>query len=174
MPTSAPTRTSTPALDLDTRLALTDAAMTLRLETAAVAHEVNTAHIPTEPISTTPASGNNSPAPTAPAGKPGPIARVLADTIGVLDARGWAATGRTCRTTNGGLCLAGAIRVAAGSSPNDADSLLAARAASFLLDVIRQTQQATTLPSWNDSQRNGDRPLRLLRQAAALASTLGI
>lgn len=171
MPTNTLTRTTTPHLDLDARMALTDAAMTLRLETAAVAHEVNTAHIPAEIVSITPPRGHSGPAPV---GQPGPIARVLADAVGVLEARGWAATGRTCHT-NGRLCLAGAIRVAAGSGPDDADSLLATRAASFLLDTIQaQHPTAVTLPAWNDAQRNGNRPLRLLRQAATLATAQGI
>lgn len=172
MPTLTRTRTTAPHLDLDTRLALTDAAMTLRLEEASVAHEVNTAHIPTEPVTITPPRGDDGP---APAGKPGPIARVLTTAIGVLDTRGWAATGRTCRTTTGRLCLAGSIRVAAGNRPDDADSLLAARAAGFLLDTIQaQHPTAVTLPAWNDAQPDSRLPLRLLRQAAALASALGI
>lgn len=171
MPTLTPTRSSTPPLDLDTRLALTEAAMTLRLETAAVAHEVNTAHIPTEHVDITPPRGNNSP---APARQPGPIARVLTAAISVLDTRGWAPTGPTCRTSDGRLCLLGAIRVAAGNSPDETGDLLVGRAASFLLDTIRQAQPAATLPSWNDSQTDGRTPMRLLRTAAHNATALGI
>jgi hypothetical protein len=172
MPTTITTRTTTPHLDLDARLALTDAAMTLRLETAALAHQVNTAHIPAEPVDTTPPCVGGEP---APAGQPGPIAHILTTAIRVLDTRGWAATGPTCRTPGGRLCLAGAIRLAAGHGPDDADGLLAARAASFLLDTIQaQHPTAATLPAWNDAQTDSRQPLRLLRQAAVLATAHGI
>lgn len=62
MPTTAPSPATThpvsatqaaapPAeLSLEERLTLLDATMTVRLEQAAVAYEVNTAHIPTEPL----------------------------------------------------------------------------------------------------------------------------
>ncbi|MBK3590288.1 hypothetical protein JHN49_44335 [Streptomyces sp. MBT57] len=43
-------RVSGSELSLEARLAATDAAMTIRLEEAAVAHEVRTAHISTDPI----------------------------------------------------------------------------------------------------------------------------
>ena len=39
-----------PALDFETRLALADAAMNVRLANASAAIEVNTAHIPIDPI----------------------------------------------------------------------------------------------------------------------------
>ncbi|MFF9025694.1 hypothetical protein ACF09T_36980 [Streptomyces eurythermus] len=39
-----------PELSLEDRLTLIDAAMTVKLDEAAVAYEVNTAHIPTEPL----------------------------------------------------------------------------------------------------------------------------
>ncbi|MFJ2884100.1 hypothetical protein ACIPJN_38630 [Streptomyces sp. NPDC086796] len=104
-----------------------------------------------------------------------PIAAVLAGALHLLETRGWAATGRTCRNPTGALCLLGALRVAAGSTPNSSDSLPASRAAAFLLDIVQIAYpNAQTIPSWNDSQPTAHQPLAMLRLAGHRARILGI
>ncbi|MYQ82965.1 MULTISPECIES: DUF6197 family protein [unclassified Streptomyces] len=104
-----------------------------------------------------------------------PIAAVLAGALHLLETRGWAATGRTCRNPTGALCLLGALRVAAGSTPNSSDSLPASRAAAFLLDIVQIAYpNAQTIPSWNDGQPTAHQPLAMLRLAGHRARILGI
>ncbi|MFF8423146.1 hypothetical protein [Streptomyces sp. NPDC015680] len=103
-----------------------------------------------------------------------PIASVLAGALHLLETRGWAATGRTCRNSTGALCLLGALRVAAGSTPNS-QSPDANRAAAFLLDIVQIAYPtAQTIPSWNDSQPTARQPLAMLRLAGHRARILGI
>ncbi|MGA4864124.1 DUF6197 family protein [Streptomyces lavendulocolor] len=155
-------------VDLETRLALADAAMNVRLEQAGLAFEVNTAHLPAaEPI----LPGPLTPAPPAPAPAPAeyttPIAAVLQRAITRLQEAGWC-TGQY-RDEQGALCLAGAIRAEAGGGS------VAGAACQFLLEVIQQQfTAAETLPSWNDAQVGPEIPLRILGQAADQAAANGI
>lgn len=103
-----------------------------------------------------------------------PTAAILAGALHLIEQRGWAATGRTCRHPSGALCLLGALRIAAGGTPNTTGSLDSTRAAAFLLDVIQDHFDADTLPSWNDTQPNGHHPTAMLRLATNRARTLGI
>ena len=170
MPTSTVTATSSPVgtrplLDLDARLALADAAMTLRLDQAAVAFEVNTAHIPAEPFDLTTALPlTPTIAPTA-APYSTPIAACLQRARTRLQA-GWC-TG-ALRGEQGAVCVAGAIRAAA-TSRGQADD-----ACAVLLEAIQREFTAETVPSWNDNQTSAAAPMRLLGQAADLAASRGI
>jgi hypothetical protein len=156
-----------PQLDIDARLALADAAMTLRLDRAAVAFEVNTAHIESAPV---PAVDFVPPSPTL-APVPSPYSTPLADCLHraqtILADRGWCRG--ALRGEEGAVCPMGAIRAAAESRG------LADDACVLLLEAIqREFTGAETVPSWNDRQRGPAVPLRLLGQAADLAASRGI
>lgn len=163
--TLAPAAAPPTVLDLDARLALTDAAMTVRLDEAAVAFEVNTAHLPT----ITPAI---TAAPILPAepltSRPytTPIAAVLQRALARLRKVGWCAEHWD---EQGAICLVRAIRVEAGGGT------VGGAACQFLLDVIRQEFGPwETVPSWNDRQVGPAVPLRVLGQAADRAAARGI
>ncbi|MFI6143764.1 hypothetical protein ACIBCC_36945 [Streptomyces griseus] len=165
-PTAAsPVPSSEPSLEA--RLAAIEAAMTIRLEVAAVAHEVRTAHIPTEPLDlddvvTLPLTPALTP---PPASYPTPVAALLQHAHHRLLTGGWC-TGALV-DTDGARCLLGAIRIEARG-----DHGLEAGAVAALLDTIRrQFGEADSVPSFNDdpAHRDGRAPLRILRQAADLA-----
>lgn len=166
MPTlTAAARVETaPGLDLDARLALSLLAMDDRLDQAAVAFEVNTAHIPAEPVDLVapilPASAPQL-APTAT-----PLAACLQRARAILAERGWCTGG--LRDEQGAVCVAEAIRAAA-TSRGQADD-----ACAVLLEAIQREFAADTVPSWNDRQHGPALPLRMLNQAAQLADQRGI
>ncbi|MFF6966265.1 hypothetical protein ACFY9G_23220 [Streptomyces anthocyanicus] len=137
-----------PVLDLDARLALVDAAMTVRLDEAAVAFEVNTAHLPgADPIPHI----AETPLP-APAAAPSPYRTPLADLLHRarlrIESDGW------CRDAafdeSGAVCPIQAIRLEARG-----DRDLAHDACVALLDAIQDNfADAETIPSWNRQQAN--------------------
>lgn len=164
---------STP-LSLDERLALVNVEMTLRLDEAAVAHEVNTAHIDTEPVDLTNVlTGPLHPQPTLlPAPYPTPVAALLQRAHHRLLTGGWCAG--SYQDEDGALCLFGAIR-------HEAHRDLAREmdAVSVLMDTIRRQFGAgrfNSVPSFNDHHRGSDGhvPIRTLGQAADLADTRGL
>ncbi|WP_333758805.1 DUF6197 family protein [Streptomyces sp. ISBFB 2968] len=137
-----------PVLDLDARLALVDAAMSVRLAEAAVAFEVNTAHLPgADPI-----PHIAEILPHQPAAAPSPYRTPLADLLHRARLRieidGW------CRDAAfdeaGAVCPIQAIRVEARG-----DRDLAHDACVTLLDAIQDNfADAETIPSWNRQQTN--------------------
>ncbi|MFF0588452.1 hypothetical protein ACFYWD_21045 [Streptomyces sp. NPDC003781] len=135
-----------PVLDLDARLALVDAAMTVRLDQAAVAFEVNTAHLPgADPIPHI----VEAPLP-APAAAPSPYRTPLADLL--YRARLRIETDGWCRDAvfdeAGAVCPIRAIRLEARG-----DRDLAHDACVALLDAIQgEFAHAETIPSWNAQQ----------------------
>ncbi|WP_406227384.1 hypothetical protein [Streptomyces anthocyanicus] len=146
MSTATAVRLAPPALDLDARLALVEAAMSVRLAEAAVAFEVNTAHLPgADPIP------HIAEAPLLePAATPSPYRTPLADLLHRARLRieidGW------CRDAAfdeaGAVCPIQAIRVEARG-----DRDLAHDACVTLLDAIQdQFGDAETIPSWNAQQ----------------------
>lgn len=147
-----------PDVDLETRLALADAAMTVRLEQAQLAFDVNTAHLPT--LSVEPASAPILPA-TAPQPAPAtsPLANVYLAAIAIIRERGWT---RGALREGSAVCAVGAIRAAAGP----ANRGLADDACTHLLDVIQRQYTAETVPSWNDSQTSAEPVIRILNTAA--------
>ncbi|MER6393926.1 hypothetical protein ABT236_36440 [Streptomyces sp. NPDC001523] len=166
-----PARTSAPPaeLSLEARMAATDAAMTVRLEEAAVAYEVNTAHIDTEPldladvlaIPLTPTLQPPTPYAT-------PVAALLQRAHQRMITGGWCAGSLT--NDLGATCLWGSItKEAAGPDLEQA-------ALGVLMDVIRRAFGAhiDSVPAFNDSCRDGRIPLRMLDRAATLADTRGL
>lgn len=158
-----------PALDLEARFALLDAVMTVRLDEAAIAFEVNTAHIAgAEPI---PEIAEVVPlTPTlAPAACPydTPIAAALWRARLRIETDGWST--EACVDQQGARCPIGAIRVEADSRREADDACI------FLLDVIQQAfPTAETIPSWNREQTSPAPVLLQLGHAAEHAHTRGI
>ncbi|MEU0589952.1 DUF6197 family protein [Streptomyces ardesiacus] len=148
MTTAIATRVTPAALDLDARLALVDAAMTVRLDEAAIAFEVNTAHLPgADPV---PRIAEIVPPPLKPASTPSPYRTPLADLLHRARTRietdGW------CRDAvfdeSGAVCPIQAIRLEARG-----DRDLAHDACVALLDAIQTSfAHAETIPSWNARQ----------------------
>lgn len=167
-----PARTSAPPaeLSLEARMAATDAAMTVRLEEAAVAYEVNTAHIDIEPVDladvvTLPLTPTLQP----PTPYPTPVAAVLQRAHHRLLTGGWCSGALV--DEDGARCMLGAIRIEARG-----DSGVEADAAAVVLDAIRRQfgEHVDSVPGFNDSWTDGRHPLRMLDQAAGLADTRGL
>jgi hypothetical protein len=158
-------------LSLDARLAAVEAAMTLRLEEAAVAHEVRTAHIHTDTVDlgdviTVPLT----PAPTAPPqGYTSPVAALLERARHRMETRGWCAGAAS--DEHGAVCMIGAIRAEAGGNRD-----LEADAARTVLDALRRRfgDHIDSVPAFNDAHGTGRIPLRMLDQAASLADARGL
>lgn len=165
-PTAAPF-----SLSLDARLAAVEAAMTVRLDEAAVAHEVRTAHIHTDPIHladviTVPLT----PVLQAPRQLPAtPVAGLLERAHARMEADGWCAGALT--DESGAVCLLGAIRKEAGG-----DRDLEADAAAVVLDAIRRRfgDHVASVPAFNDAHGTGRTPLRILGEAVAMADARGV
>lgn len=167
-----PRTTPADVLSLDARLAAVEAAMTVRLEEAAVAHEVRTAHIDTKPVDLT----DVITVPLTPALQPQPqqlpatpVAALLERARARMEADGWCAGALT--DESGAVCLLGAIRKEAGG-----DRGLEADAASVVLDAIRRRfgDHVESVPVFNDAHGTGRIPLRMLDQAAGLADARGL
>jgi hypothetical protein len=149
------------SLDLDTRLALIDAAMTVRLDEAAVAFEVRTAHLPaadpipeiTAPLRLTPVAASN-PYNT-------PMAALLHRARVRIETDGWCRD--ALRDEDGAHCPIGAIRLEAASRDQADDACV------FLLGVIQQDFADATIPSWNAAQTSSTPVLNSLDRAAQLA-----
>ncbi|MEU6300025.1 DUF6197 family protein [Streptomyces erythrochromogenes] len=166
-----PARTSAPPaeLSLEARMAATEAAMTVRLEEAAVAYEVNTAHIPTEPVDladvvTLPLTPTLQP----PTPYPTPVAALLQRAHHRLLTGGWCSGALVDEF--GARCLYGAIHIEARG-----DQSLESRGLEVLRDAIRrQFTHVDSVPSFNDAHRSGRVPMRMLDQAADLAHARGL
>jgi len=157
------TRAATPALDFETRLALADAAMNVRLANASAAIEVNTAHIPIDPIPHVDAAPIIVP-PATPCPYRTTIATTLWRARNILEDRGWC-TG-ALRGEQGAVCLMGAVQAAAPGSSRADDAL------GVLLDAIRRDfPEAESVPHWNDHRATGFLAFRYLDRAADLAHT---
>ncbi|WP_322500812.1 hypothetical protein TR631_12450 [Streptomyces rochei] len=170
MSTATATRLAPPVLDLDARLALADAAMTVRLGQAAVAFEVNTAHLPgADPI---PHIAETLPVPLTPAAEPSPYRTPIADLLHRarqrIETDGW------CRDAvfdeSGAVCPIRAIRLEAAGDRHLADD-----ACVYLLDRIQADfTWAETIPSWNAAQTSAGPVLLTLDRAAHHAHTHNI
>ncbi|WP_411575200.1 hypothetical protein [Streptomyces fradiae] len=159
------------ALTLEERLTLVNMEMTARLNEAAVAHAVNTAHIPIELVDladvvTVPLTPTLQPQPEP---YPTPVAALLQRAHHRLLTGGWCSGALV--DEDGARCLLGAIRAEAGG-----DSGLEADAASVLLDAIRRRfgEHVDSVPSFNDAHGSGRVPMRMLDQAAGLADACGL
>lgn len=163
---AAPATTATAAvpveLDLDARLAVVGAAMTARLDQAAIEFGVNTAHLATEEpdLDTVVTQPITAPTPELDP-YPTPIAALLHRARARIEA-GWC-TG-VLRDEDGAACLVGAIRAEAPTRGAADDACV------LLLEAIRRDfPHAQTLPSWNDAQRDPHLPARYLDRAASVA-----
>ncbi|WP_331745922.1 hypothetical protein [Streptomyces sp. NBC_00872] len=174
LPTATTTTTPPAELSLEARLAAVEAAMTIRLDEAAVAYEVHTAHIPTLPVDladlvTVPPP---VPAPTPqlqPDPYPTPVAALLQRAHHRLVTGGWC--GGALHDDDGALCLYGAIHAEA-----DGDHGLESAALAVLLDTIRRTygDRVDSVPAFNDSWGTGRIPMRTLERAADVADARGL
>ncbi|MFJ9931368.1 hypothetical protein ACIRU5_35790 [Streptomyces misionensis] len=163
-------------LTLEERLTLIDAEMTARLDEAAVAYEVNTAHIPTEPVDladvvTGPVDtglGVTGPDPL-PDLYPTPVAALLQRAHHRLLTGGWCSGALV--DEDGARCMLGAIRI-----ETRGDSGLEAGAVTVLLDAIRREfgDDVDSVPSFNDAHGGGRVPIRMVDQAARLADARGL
>ncbi len=159
------------ALSLEARLAAVEAAMTVRLEEAAVAHEVRTAHIHTDTadlgdVITVPLT----PAPTAPPQTyTSPVAALLERARHRMETRGWCAG--AAADEHGAVCIIGAIRAEAGGNRD-----LEADAARTVLDAIRRRfgDHIDSVPTFNDGFGSGRTPARMLGEAAMMADARGL
>lgn len=166
--TTTAVRSAPAVLDLDARLALADAVMSVRLDQAAVAFEVNTAHLSAvEPV---PHIAESSPLPLTPALSPysTPLASLLHQARARLETDGW------CRDAlfdeSGAICPIRAIRLEAHGNRRLADD-----ACVLLLDIIRRHfPDAETIPSWNAAQTSAAPVLLQLDRAAHHAHTRGL
>jgi hypothetical protein len=160
MSTATAIRPAPPVLDLDARLALVDAAMTIRLDQAAVAFEVNTAHLPgADPIPHITEILPHLPA-VAPSLYRTPLADLLHRARTRIETDGW------CRDAvfdeTGAVCPIQAIRLEARG-----DRDLTHDACVALLDAIQdQFADAETLPSWNTQQTSATPVLAAFDRAA--------
>ncbi|MFD5819394.1 hypothetical protein [Streptomyces sp. NPDC127038] len=166
-PPAAPATTAEPGLEA--RLAARLADMTVRLEEAAVAHEVRTAHLSTDPIDladviTAPYTPVTIPAAVPPPTYRTPVAALLERAQHHMETAGWCKDALT--DESGAVCLMGAIRAEARG-----DAGLAGEAAHVLMDAIHREfgDHVPSVPAFNDRQRDGRTPARMLQRAAGLA-----
>lgn len=163
-----PTSTLTAALDLTVARA-DPAALTFdeRLALAALAVD---ARINTEPLNLADVIRRPVDTPATPVRQPyrTPMATLYHRAHTRLLHDGWCAS--RLRDEQGAACLIGAIRAEAGSR-GEADD-----ACARLLDIIRDEfdPSAETIASWNDRQRDGHMPARILGYAASRADARGI
>ncbi|MDQ0701033.1 MULTISPECIES: hypothetical protein [unclassified Streptomyces] len=157
------------ALSLDERLVLANTVMTERLDEAAVAYEVNTAHIPAEPVDLADVVTVPLTPTLRPQSSPDSAAAVLRRAHHRLLTGGWCAG--TFQSEDGALCLFGAVR-----SESHRDLRLEMSAMAVLLEAIRRQfgDRFDSVPSFNDAHQNGRVPLRMLDQAAGLADARGL
>ncbi|CAL9637555.1 hypothetical protein SUDANB120_06247 (plasmid) [Streptomyces sp. enrichment culture] len=169
---AAPGAPAPPAeLTFEQRLAFINTAMTLRLDEAKVAYEVNTAHIPTKPVDL--ADIVTGPIDTGPAPLPDlyptPVAALLQRAHHRLLTGGWSKD--VLVDDDGARCMLGAIRIEARG-----DSGLESDAAAVLLNAIRRKfgDDVDSVPSFNDAHGTARVPIRMVDQAAHLAEARGL
>ncbi|MER6241495.1 hypothetical protein ABT185_36625 [Streptomyces clavifer] len=166
--TTAPTPPT--ALTLEERMAFVSAAMTVRLDEAKVAYEVNTAHIDTEPFDLNDVV--TSPLDPVPVmlhdPYQTPVAAILQRAHQRLRTGGWCSGALV--DEDGARCMLGAIRIEArGNKGVEAD------AAAVLLERIRlQFGDVESVPAFNDSHGGGRIPMRMLDHATGVAANRGL
>lgn len=143
-------------LDLDARLAAVDAAMTLRLDEAAVGWEVNTAHLPGVAV-------EHLPVDTPPAEDTTPVDALLRRAQQRILRDGWARTG--ARNNTGGRCLLEVLHAEARSHADESEARILLRRALGGSDPV---------PEQNRRLRNASQAAAVLGAAAALAERSGL
>ncbi|MET7743401.1 hypothetical protein [Streptomyces sp. NPDC005385] len=156
---------------LEARMEAVKRHMDARLTVAAVAYEVNTAHIDTVPvdwsrITTAPAT---APPIRIPCPYTTPVAGLLQRASLRLREAGWCAGALV--DEDGALCSQGAIRRESGG-----DRRLEAQAMEVLLEAIRRKfgPSVESVPTFNDAWADGSEPTRMMEQASILADSRGI
>jgi hypothetical protein len=151
--------TRPPVLTLDDRLALAHLAMDEHLDQAAVAFEVNAAHIPTDPLPevTVP----HLPQTAVPAPYTTPLAALLHRARIRLETDGWSR--EAALEEDGRRCSIGALRREADSRWQADDACV------LLLEAIQRHWQADTIPSWNRQQMSVAPVLLAFDRATELA-----
>lgn len=156
--TLAPTAAPVGELNLEARLAAADAAMIVRLDEAALAHAVNTAHLPAGPavphlpVDTTPADT-----------EPNPVAALLRRAKARILRDGWCRD--VARTDGGGMCLAEAIRAEARSHTEEGEARLLLR---------RALGGGDPVPEQNRHLASATHAAQVLDAAAAMAAQQGL
>ncbi|SOD67507.1 hypothetical protein SAMN06297387_13140 [Streptomyces zhaozhouensis] len=174
---AAPTPTTAAAagpvgeLDLETRLALTDAGMTVRLQDALLRLGVDAAapetdarleDAGTEALTAYVARAQPTPAFTYRT----PVAALLDRAARRLEADGWCRD--ATRDASGARCLYGAIHAEASAAGEEDDAL------ALLLEAIRRRDpRAQTIPAHNADLAGAAAAVQLLTQAARLADARG-
>ncbi|MGW9362171.1 DUF6197 family protein [Streptomyces diastaticus] len=157
-------------MTLEERLAFVNDVMTARLDEAAVAYEVNTAHIDTRLVDladvvTVPLTPTLAPPPDC---YTTPVAALLQRAHHRLLSGGW------CKDAlvdeDGARCMIGAIRAEA-----HGDGGLESSAVSVLLDAIRRQfgDDVDSVPSFNDAHGTSRVPIRMVDRAAGHADARG-
>jgi hypothetical protein len=161
--------TPAPVLSLEARMAAVDAAMTIRLETASLANDINTAHIETPAVDLADVIRGPVDTPRTPVDLyPTPVAALLQRAHQRLTDDGWC--GHHPTSAQGANCLQSAIYKEARG-----DYGLASEGLDVLLDAIRrQFTNADSVPGFNDAWGRPTVPLRLLGAAADAADARGI
>ncbi|WP_199546391.1 hypothetical protein [Streptomyces sp. N35] len=170
-PPSTSARTLAAGLSLEARLALIDALMTERLELAALAYDINTAHLTSTrdlldlaDVITVPI--DIDPSPATPYGTP--VAALLQRAHRRMAVAGWCRG--ALRNAQGAICQLASIRAESGGR-----TALEHDATDVLLDAIRREFDGfDTVPSFNDAFTDGSMPLRMLGKAADLADARGL
>jgi hypothetical protein len=160
-----------PVDGLEARMAAVKKDMDARLALAAVAYEVNAAHIDTAPVDWSRIGAPMAPGAPLPAPDPyaTPIAALLHRASLRLREVGWCAG--ALRDEDGSLCSQGAIRMETGG-----DRRLEAQALEVLLEAIRRRfgPHVESVPTFNDAWAGGREPTRMMEQACVLADARGI
>jgi hypothetical protein len=171
-PAPAAPRAGTAGLDLETRLAAVDAAMTVRLDLAHLQHDVRTAHLTGDPLDLADVITTAPPAlPGAPAAAPTtyrtPVADLLARAQHRMETGGWCSG--TLVDDAGAVCMMGAVRtVARGDRGLEADAL------AVLREALHRRFGSDDVSGINDAHGSGRTPVRMLGEAAGLADARGL
>lgn len=139
-----------------------------RLRDAALAVDINSAHIETRPfdlgdIITVPVAEPQTP--MTPTTKP--VADVLQQARQILISDGWCRNAQ--RDDQGQRCLYGAVRAAARGNGHAETAAL-----SLLMEAIERQFGGDSIPTFNDQCRDSGPIMRVLGMAADLAETRGI
>lgn len=157
--TFAPRARQAPAVepDFEARLAAADAAMKVRLEHAALAHQVNTAHLPAVEVDVP-----HLPIDTAPAAEPHPVAALLRRAQARILRDGWSR--ETARTSGGAMCLAEAIRAEAHNHADEGEARL----------LLRRHLGGDNIPDGNRRLHSAHEAAHVLGRAATEAAARGL
>lgn len=153
-----PTTRAEAVLDLDARMAARDAEMTLRLEEAALAHAVNTAHLPAVEIPHLPVDT----APATQVDEETPVTALLRRAQARILRDGWCRD--AARTNGGAMCLAETIHAEAHSHADEGEARL----------LLSRHLGGDNIPSGNRRLRSAGEAAHVLGRAADEAAARGL